>query len=173
MATGAPAVMRRLYLVVPGASLSRELLRELAERGVDVRRVRVFGARPDRLSVLGVPVEGLHPAPRRVLSYAAAGAGLGLAAALLGAGLGGSGPWSAATLIGAALGGAGLGALWVRSQGFPREIAPLRPELRRDDVVLALDIPDPGLGPLQDSIGARHPEIRVKGIDPAGSPPFP
>ena len=38
---------------------------------------------------------------------------------------------------------------------------------------MRLQVPGERLEQLQKGIKRRHPEIRVKGTDPSGSPPFP
>jgi hypothetical protein len=71
------------------------------------------------------------------------------------------------------LGGAVAGALTALWQGYPQELRPIRAELGRDDVVMLVDLPDELLGRVEQTIKDHHPEIRVKGTDPRGSPPFP
>jgi HAMP domain-containing protein len=83
------------------------------------------------------------------------------------------GPQNGMLLLVATLAGAAAGAATGWLPRFPSELQPLRNELRRDDVVMRIEVPDERQGQLEQEIKARHPEIRVKGTDPAGSPPFP
>jgi hypothetical protein len=72
------------------------------------------------------------------------------------------------TLVGAAIGA--MTTLW---RDLPRELRRLRSELHEDDVVMLIDLPEARLGEVERQIESRYPEIRIKGTDPAGTPPFP
>jgi hypothetical protein len=172
--TAEPTTKRRLYVVIPGPVLTERLVQELLADGLTKQDIRLFSRQPKRLTDIPASVTSLRAVPARVLLRALAGAAIVLVALVL---------WSIAlrrvgspsllsllltTLTGAA---AGAGTALLRS--FPAELRPLRGELRDDDVVLRVEVPNTRQGPLEEKINARHPEIRVMGTDPGGTPPFP
>lgn len=169
--------MRRLYLVIPGPERTEPLVRELLADGLKAEDIRLFSRRPERLDNTPVTVKGLGATKVRLLSQAAFGA---LAAVLvlilvsiLAAALGGAALASPVVVVLVAAGGAFVGAATTWAQPYPTELRPLRDELRRDDVVMRIEVPDERLLALETEIKDRHPELRIKGTDPAGSPPFP
>lgn len=52
--------MRRLYLIVPGASLAERVVGELRADGQLETTMRLFARQPSRLAGVGLPVVGLH-----------------------------------------------------------------------------------------------------------------
>jgi hypothetical protein len=165
--------MRRLYLIVPGPELAGRLVEELLSEDLTGQSMRLLSRRPRELDALPVPVTGFRPSPDNILLRILGGAAAALMVALLTVAFSGAGQSTVpllliVTLIGAAAGAATL--LW---WGFPAELRPLRGELKREDLVMLLDVPDERLGELERAIASRHPEVRVKGTHPAGSPPVP
>lgn len=165
--------MRQIYLIVPGAELARRLVGELGADGLEGQSIRLFARQPGRLDDLSVSVNGLRPHRDTLMVRALTGAALALVAALLAIAFGGPVPSAWLLLAAATIAGAALGAVTATWRGDPRELGPLRSELRREDVVMLLHVPDERLEDVQKGIKGRHPEVRVKGTDPAGSPPFP
>lgn len=122
---------------------------------------------------LPVSVTGLRPQLETLSMPALSGAALALTAALLVNAFGGAVPAAGLVLVAFTIAGAALGASTAAWRGYPRELRPLRAELRWEDAVMRLEVPDARLEEIQKGIKGRHPEIRVKGTDPVGSPPFP
>jgi hypothetical protein len=166
-------LMRQLYFIVPGAALTRRLLGELEAEGLEHHSIRVFARRPRRLSDLPVTVTGLRPHLETLLTRALTGAALALAAALLVMAFGGAAPAPGLALVAVTVAGAAAGAATAPWRAYPRKLRPLRPEVGRADVVMELQVPDGRLESVAKGVKRRHPEVRVKGTDPAGSPPFP
>ncbi len=165
--------MRRLYLIIPGPDLAADLVEELLSDGMEQRQLRLFACRPRRLKV-PVPVSRLSGGADSVLTRTLAGAVIALVIALVVIAIGGAGPFAGSILLVATAAGAAVGAVSGRQRGgYPSELEPLREELGGDDVVMLLDVADQRLGNWEERIKGRHPEIRVKGTDPAGTPPFP
>jgi hypothetical protein len=169
--------MRHLFLTIPDPPLAARMVQELKALGVDEQGIRLFAERPQRLSgamaKVPVPVAALRVPPGRIALRALGGALLVLALALLLMSLGGAAALSLAALVGLALLGAIIGATTVLRGGPPREVRALRPELRADDVVMVAEVPDDRLAEIEQALNERHPELKVKGTDPGGSPPFP
>ncbi len=92
---------------------------------------------------------------------------------ILAAALGAAAAVSPLVVVLVVAGGAFVGAATTWARPYPTELRPLRDELRRDDVVMRIEVADERLEPLETEIKERHPELRIKGTDPAGSPPFP
>jgi len=164
--------MRRLYLIVPGQALTERLIGELKTAGLRPGDMTLYAQQPVRSATLTLPVKTLRPSTRRILLRALSGAVsiffLVVLVVLLGGLAAGTGVLLGAALLGALLGGATAG--WGLA---PAEISQMRKELRSEDRVMLLNVPDERLGEFEQMITARHPEIRVKGTDPRGSPPFP
>jgi hypothetical protein len=176
--TAEPTTKRRLYVVAQGPALTNRLVQELLADDLTNRDIRLFSGQPNRLADIPVSVTSLRAAPGHVLLCALAGAAIVLVVLVLWAiGFGRVGSpslWSLllTTLTGAAA-GAAAGAGTALLQPFPAELRPLQGELRPDDVVLRVEVPDTREGPLEEEIKDRHPEIRVMGTDPGGTPSFP
>ncbi len=169
--------MRRLFLTVPDPPLAARMVQELKGLGVDEQGIRLFAERPQRLSAamagVPVPVAALRVPPGSIALRALGGALLVLALALVLMSLGGAAALSLATLLALALLGALIGAATLLRGGPPREVRALRPELRGDEVVVVTEVPDDRLADVEQALKERHPEVKVKGTDPGGSPPFP
>lgn len=165
--------MRHLYVIIPGALLTRQVVRELTAEGLNEQWIRLVSRRADLLNDLPVHVTSLRPPRDAVWLRALAGAALALMAALLVIALGVAIPSVGLLVLAFTLGGAAAGALTALWRGYPPELRPLRAEVGRDDVVMLVDLPDELLGRVEQTIKDHHPEIRVKGTDPRGSPPFP
>lgn len=167
--------MRRLYLIIPGPDLAADLVHELLSDGMEQRQLSLFACRPRRLKV-PVPVSRLSAGggADSMLTRTLAGAVIALVIALVAIAVGGAGPFAGSVLLVATAVGAAIGAIAGRPRsGYPTELEPLREELDGDDVVMLLDVADQRLGDWEERIKDLHPEIRVKGTDPAGTPPFP
>jgi hypothetical protein len=172
--TAEPITKRRLYVVAQGRALTNRLVQELLADGLTKQDIRLFSRQPNCLADISVSVTSLSVAPGHVLLRALAGAAIVLVALVLWAiAFGRVGSPSLLSLLLTTLAGGAVGAGTDLLQPFPAELRPLRGELRPDDVVLRADVPATGLGPLEEEIKARHPEIRVMGTDPGGTPPFP
>jgi hypothetical protein len=165
--------MRLLYLIIPGAPLTRRLIQELSAEWLEADRIRLVSRRADLLADLPVPVTGLRPPGETLGLRALAGAALALVAALLVVALGLAVPSVGLFLLAVTLAGAVVGALSASWGAYPQELRPIRAEVGRDDVVMLVDLPDERLEPVEEWIKKLHPEIRAKGVDPRGSPPFP
>jgi hypothetical protein len=169
-----PTTKRRLYVVIPGAVLPNRVVQELLADGLTKQDIRLYSRQRNRLAEMPVTVTSLRAAPGHVLFRALAGAAIVLVALVLWAiAFGRVGSPGLLSLLLTTLAGGAVGAGTDLLQPFPAELRPLRGELRPDDVVLRADVPATGLGPLEEEIKARHPEIRVMGTDPRGTPPFP
>jgi hypothetical protein len=167
--------MRRLFVTIPGAPLTQRLVRELMSEGVPEQNMRLLAHRPEQLTGLPVVVSGFHPPLTTVALRALAGMVVALMGGFLVSAFSaiGSSPGLWLLLLTVALAGATAGAATGFFRGYSAELRPLRGELRGEDVVMLLDLPDERLAETEQTIKNRHPEIRVKGTDPAGSPPFP
>lgn len=165
--------MRRLYVIVPGADLTARLVQELLSRGLPEQGIRLFARRPVALTDLQVPVMRLRVGRDLLLGRTLAGAAIGLTASVLIVAVAGAQTESPLMLAMAILAGAAVGAATATSGGFPAELRPMQNELARNDVVMLIDVPDEGLGELEDALKSGHPELRIEGTDPAGTPPFP
>jgi hypothetical protein len=172
--------MRRLYLIVPNPHLTHEVVRELLSQGAGPEQVWVHAKRPDRFSDAGIAASRLPSGRDQRVVPALTGAILALVAALLILAVTGAGPWSAVFVLVATLGGAAVGATSGGPGGTqagpgkaPQVVSALRRRLGRDDAVVVADVPDARLGEIQRDLKARHPEVRVQGTDPQGTPPFP
>ena len=164
--------MRRLYVTIPGPSLSGRLVDELLAAGVERKRMRVFARDPRRLDHIGVKVRSFSPGVVALLPAAVAGGSIALVFLVI-ISIGVAVPWSAPLATAVTVAGAALGAGLAYWHDYPAELKPLGEELAIDDVVMTLDLPDERLGQVEKTIKARHPELKVKGTDPGGSPPFP
>jgi hypothetical protein len=172
--TAEPITKRRLYVVAQGPALTDRLVQELLADGLTKQDIRLFSRQPNRLADIPVSVTSLRAAPGHVLLRALAGAAIVLVALVLWAiVLGRAGSPSLLSLLLTTLAGAAAGAGTLLLQPFPAELGPLRGELRSDDVVLRVEVPNRRQGLLEEEIKARHPELRVMGTDPGGTPPFP
>lgn len=160
---------RRIYLVVPGPELAGRMIADLQDRGVAHERIALYAYQPERLANLPVVTTSLNAGPRRIviraLIFAAVAALVGLA--LLAEGV----HWLVLPLL--VLAGVNLGAGSVYKTPLPDDAEPLRAELRRNDILMLVDVDDSDQGPIQKGIAEQFPEIRVKGTDPTGTPPFP
>lgn len=165
--------MRQLYLIVPHAPLTVEVVDELQSEGIGPTRMRVYAKRPARFSGSGITVTAFPQARDRWMFAAVVGAIAALVVALLILLVAGAGPWSGVFVLIAAIGGAAVGATSRRDRSLEDELQPLRARVRRGDAVIVADVPDARLGEIEREIKARHPEVRVQGTDPRGSPPFP
>ena len=165
--------MRLLYLIIPGAPLTRRLVQELTAEGLEADWIRLVSRRADLLADLPVPVTDVRPPGETLGLRALAGAALALVAALLVVALGLAVPSVGLFLLAVPLAGAVVGTLSASWGAYPRELRPIRAEVGRKDVVMLLDLPDERLEAVEQWIKDLHPEIRVKGVDPRGTPPFP
>ena len=165
--------MRLLYLIIPGAPLTRRLIQELTAEGLEADWIRLVSRRADLLADLPVPVTSVRPPGETLGLRALAGAALALVAALLVVALGLAVPSVGLFLLAVTLVGAVVGALSASWGAYPQELGTIRAEVGREDVVMLLDLPDERLEAVEQWIKDLHPEIRVKGVDPRGTPPFP
>jgi hypothetical protein len=164
--------MRRLYLIVPGQELTERLIRELESEGLATRKMSLYAQRPTRSATLTLPVRPMRASPWRSMWRALFGALTALIVALVLMVFGGLQIVLEGLLVVALL-GALVGLSTARWGLVPPEVKQLRKELRPDDLVMLVDVPDDLLGQLEQTINTAHPEIRIKGTDPRGSPPFP
>jgi hypothetical protein len=172
--TAVPTTKRRLYVVIPDPLLTGRLVQELLADGLTKQDIRLFSRQSSRLADIPASVTSLRAVPRNVLLRALAGAAIALVALVLWSiAFGRAGSPSLLSLLLTTLAGAAAGAGTLLLQTFPAELGPLRGELRSDDVVLRVEVPNRRQGLLEEEIKARHPEIRVMGTDPGGTPPFP
>jgi hypothetical protein len=132
----------------------------------------LYAPKPVRSATLGIPVQAMQARFQRILSRGLAGVMVVLLIVFLVVVFGGLDVGIGA-LLSLLLVGAALGAATARWGLIPPEVRQLNKELRREDLVMVLDVPDDRLGKIEQTIQTRHPEIRVKGTDPRGSPPFP
>jgi hypothetical protein len=165
--------MRRLYAIVPGPALSVHLVKELLAEGAAPQSIHLFTREPGQLTDLPVSVTGFRPPRDMILLRTLSGAILALLTALLVITVSGVGGSPVLLLLTVTLAGAAIGAVSTMWRGASRELHRLQGELREDDVVMVMDLPEARLGEMERKVKSRHPEIRVKGTDPAGSPPFP
>lgn len=165
--------MRHLYVIIPGAPLTRKLVRELTREGLKEEWIRLVSRRSGLLGDLPVPVTGFGPSLVSIWPRALAGAAVALILALLLLTFGVVVPSVELLLLIFILAGAAAGAMTAAWGAYPTELRPLRAEVGRDDVVMLADVPDELLGRVEQLIKDRHPEVRVKGTDPRGTPPFP
>ena len=166
--------MRRIYVVIPGPVLTGRLVQELLSNGLTAEQdMRLFSRQPKHLADVPVSVTSLRAASGKTLLRALMGGVIAFLALLLVLIASGGADAQSLLLVVATMTGAAAGAATALLQPFPPELRPLREELRHDDVVLVVEVPDARQGSLEQEIKARHPEIRVMGTDPGGSPPFP
>jgi hypothetical protein len=171
--------MQRLYFIIPGQSLTTQLVNELLEGGIPRLGIHLFAKKPaglTGLTGLTVSVMGFQPPLDSILLRALSGAVVGLLTVLLMFFQGGIAGNPVSLILIMLLAGSLLGALSAFWRDMPEgagELRRLRKELRRDDVVMLMDLPEGRLGEVEQQVKSRHPQVRVKGTDPAGSPPFP
>jgi hypothetical protein len=165
--------MRRLYVIVPGPVLTLQLVNELIAEAIPREGIRLFAQTSSQLTDLPVSVRGFRPSRGLVLLRTLSGAILALLPALLIIIVGAGGDSTGFMLFTVTLVGAAIGAMTTLWRDLPRELRRLRSELHEDDVVMLIDLPEARLGEVERQIESRYPEIRIKGTDPAGTPPFP
>jgi hypothetical protein len=165
--------MRRLYVIVPGPALTVQLVDELIAEDIPREGIRLFAQTSGRLTDLPVSVRGFRPSRDLVLLRTLSGAILALLSALLIIIVGEVGDRPGFMLLTVTLAGAAIGAITAWWRDLPRELRRLRSELNEDDVVMLIDLPEARLGEVERQVESRYPEIRIKGTDPAGTPPFP
>jgi hypothetical protein len=166
--------IRPLFMVAPRPGEAVALVEDLIANGVEPGEIRVFArAAPPGGLPQGVDLARVQPparaAGRGLLAGAVAGLLAGLAVGVAAPALG------SALMIGAGLGavlGAGL-AFLVSMRRRASTLGPLRRVVDRGDLVVRARVPKSRLVELEDRLKDHHPEVRVRGIDPAGSPPFP
>ena len=166
--------MRRIYVVIPGPVLTGRLVQELLSNGLTPEQdMRLFSRQPKHLTDVPLSVTSLRVASGKIPLRALMGASIAFLALLLVLIAFDAAEVKGLLLVVVTMTGAAAGAATALLQPFPSELRPLREELRHDDVVLRVEVPDARQGSLEQEIKARHPEIRVMGTDPGGSPPFP
>lgn len=165
--------MRRLYVIVPGMEMADGLRQSLLSNGIEAKGMQMYAT--GRRSATGSPIAPKHfrPTGAKLLLYALAGclvlAALGwavLADAVFT-------PLGALGLSAMALAGLAAGAVVAIRSGPTGELKRLRREMGDNDLLLLLDVPDQRYADIENSLMNAHPEIRIMGSDPAGSPPFP
>lgn len=164
--------MRRIYLVIPGLQLTHQLHQELLSNGIDETHMQLFSRSPRQAGEHDLPLKRVYPQGRHFILFGLTGAVVALTLTLLVIPFLGMVIASGVLLV-IALIGLLAGLAIVPWAGYPRDLKRIRQELSADDVLLLLDVRDQELGELEQEIKSRHPEIRVKGTDPGGSPPFP
>jgi len=161
--------LRRLYMVIPGSELAQRLVSKLQKKGIPSQGMSLFAYRPDRLGDLPATVTGLTAGRRRMLMWGLLPC---LVGALLGLALMAQGVhWLVLPVL--ALAGLSLGAGRTHKLSLPADAEPLRAELGRDDILMLVDVRDDQQEQIQQDITEHYPEVRLKGTDPAGAPPFP
>ena len=161
-----------MYLIIPGQELTERLIRELQSEGLAARSISLYAQRPNRSATLMLPVQSMQASPWRSFGRALIGALSTLIIAFLIIVFGGLDMGLGGLLVVILL-GAVMGVSTAQWGLVPPEVKQLRGELHPDDLVMLLDVPDDRLEQIEQTINAAHPEIRIKGIDPRGSPPFP
>jgi len=166
--------MRRLYLRVPRQTSSAELVEGLLSDGLPPESIRLFTRQPRRLTRLPVSVRGFRSSPSTVALSSLAGVVIAMLAMLAVLAVSGAGPLAGSILVpSAALVGAIVGAASAWWRRAPPALREMRGEPGREDTVMLVDVPDDRLEQVEDAIKSRHPQVRVQGTDPVGSPPFP
>lgn len=163
-------MMNRIYLKARAFEKVRQLIDELLDERVEPGQILVHAAEKPRgadlpvtliihrtlaqASIEGGALGALFASPVSVALWLVGDTVLGVLALILGAGVGG---------VFTAL----------RALSANRSIAPQSEALRRGELLLVVTVDHAAIGPVQDRIKARHPEVAVLGSDPAGTPQFP